>query len=64
MNQDENEVQKAIFSLLQHAQLQRSCLSCSHFTEATEGCSRANGGRPPARIIATSCKEYTESPPF
>lgn len=64
MNQDENEVQKAIFSLLQRAQLHRTCLSCSYFTESTEGCERANGGRPPARVIATSCAGYEELPPF
>jgi len=64
VNQDENEVQNAIFSLLQRAQLHRSCVSCAYFTEVTEGCEKANGGRPPARVIATSCGEYTEAPPF
>ena len=64
MNQDANEIQKAIFTMLEKAALHRSCLSCEHFTEDTEGCARASGSRPPARVIVTSCSGYEERIPF
>lgn len=37
----------------------RSCLNCTFFTEATELCQKYNA-RPPARIIAFACKDYTD----
>lgn len=40
-----------------------SCLTCSHFTEATELCEAATPpARPPAKIIANGCPAYDDIP--
>lgn len=39
----------------------RNCLSCRHFTEATEHCAQWNR-RPPARFIATGCERHSAAP--
>lgn len=49
--------------IIEGARLYRSCLTCDHFTEATEICGLAQG-RPPARIIAMGCEKYLQVPPF
>lgn len=55
---------RAMYSLLQTLhelppeQLTRSCLSCDHFNEAQELCAKFNA-RPPARVIAFACTEYS-----
>ena len=41
----------------------KTCLNCLHFDEPNELCKRFNA-RPPARIIATSCKEHEDDIPF
>jgi hypothetical protein len=50
--------------LVERARLYRSCVTCNHFDEATEGCALADGTRPPARVIAMGCGKYEEEPPF
>lgn len=37
----------------------KSCLSCDHFTEATETC-RLYNARPPARVIAFACPSFAD----
>ena len=37
----------------------RSCISCDHFEESPERCKKANA-RPPARIIAFGCEQYSD----
>lgn len=54
----------SILHLVQRAKLHKTCLSCAHFNEGTEGCALAGGQRPPARVIATGCHAYDETPPF
>lgn len=39
--------------------IRRSCITCMHFNEQNEICSKFNA-RPPARIIALACPEYIE----
>lgn len=55
---------RSIEAMIDAARIYRSCLTCSHFTEATEGCAKAGGGRPPARIIAAGCDQWDEKTPF
>lgn len=38
----------------------KSCLNCIHFIEHTETCKKYNA-RPPARVIAFSCPEYSDN---
>jgi hypothetical protein len=38
----------------------KSCLSCEFFNEQSEGCRKANGARPPARVIAFGCESYLD----
>jgi len=38
-----------------------SCLSCDHFNEREETCSKANDQRPPARVIAFGCEKYQDN---
>lgn len=40
--------------------LMQSCLSCRHFDETNEVCRKANGLRPPARVIANGCPQYDD----
>lgn len=42
----------------------KSCLTCIHFVESSEGCELAAGSRPPARTIAYGCPKFSEAPPF
>lgn len=53
-----------IVDLINDARIGRSCLSCHHFDEPSEGCALAGGGRPPARTIATGCPAWLSRPPF
>lgn len=63
-NKDTRNLVRSVMELIQRAKLHRSCLTCSHFTEASEGCDLAGGQRPPARVIVNACPAYTEEPPF
>jgi hypothetical protein len=49
----------ALFSEQEELGLQASCINCLFFTEQTEICKRYNA-RPPARIIAMSCKDWDD----
>lgn len=40
--------------------IHKSCLSCRHFTEATENCGLFNG-RPPARVLVLSCAKHEDN---
>jgi len=42
----------------------RSCLNCDNFNEATEGCAKAQGNRPPALVIVLGCDQWIEDIPF
>ena len=55
---------EAILELIERARLHRSCLTCEHFDEPSEGCGLAGGQRPPALVIAMGCGKYLEAPPF
>lgn len=37
----------------------QNCISCCHFTEATELCKHWNA-KPPARVIAYGCSNYQD----
>ena len=37
----------------------KNCLNCRHFNEQLEHCKKFNS-RPPARVIAFSCKEHED----
>jgi len=41
--------------------VQRSCLPCDHFDEASEQCRLVNK-RPPARVIAYGCEQFDYIP--
>jgi hypothetical protein len=41
----------------------RNCLSCAHFTEASEHCAQWNR-RPPARFIVLGCERWKGGEPF
>lgn len=43
--------------------MSRTCLSCSHFNEASESCTFYNPPmRPPARVIVEACPAWSENP--
>lgn len=56
-------LEAAVADLIEQARIYRSCVTCQHFTDATERCGLAES-RPPARIIATGCSSYFEVPTF
>lgn len=39
--------------------IMRTCISCDHFLEQTEHCTKYNA-RPPARVIAFACPSYED----
>lgn len=41
-----------------------SCLNCEYFNEPQEYCEKADGQRPPARVIAYGCPLYLMKIPF
>lgn len=51
------EVARGVVEALQ------TCLTCVHFTEATEVCALAKQ-RPPARVIAHGCDCHLDNIPF
>lgn len=54
---------RRIHELVAEARLYRTCVTCQHFTESTEVCGLYSA-RPPARVIASGCDQYTQVPPF
>lgn len=46
-------------ALVKMRPIYRSCMNCEYFIEKTEICKLANQ-RPPARIIAYGCEEWTD----
>lgn len=36
----------------------RTCVECIHFDKVHEGCSKAGGNRPPAKVIAYGCELF------
>lgn len=65
MPHDEGRLVSALLESIKRARLYRSCVTCTHFNEATEICALFEL-RPPARIIAAGCDDtnYSEVPPF
>lgn len=64
MTRFRSDLHEAIEELIERAKIYRSCLTCEHFNEPTEGCGLAGGARPPARTIAMGCPHWMEEPPF
>lgn len=56
---------KAMLRLLQRNEdsVRRTCVECLHFDHQSEHCILA-AQRPPARVIAYGCREYTDDIPF
>jgi len=54
-------IQGAIWAQLQRKDIFpfQSCITCAHFTEATEQCAIYNC-RPPARVITFGCDKYID----
>lgn len=61
---ERTSLEKRVYNLIESARLYRSCLTCEHFDEPTEGCGLGGGARPPARTIAAGCPAWKEAAPF
>lgn len=42
----------------------RTCINCDSWLQATEGCKKASGARPPAAVIVIGCDNWIEKIPF
>lgn len=67
--QRDSEMAEALRALAKEVGVQvdakvRSCLTCTHFDEASETCTMAGGSRPPARVIAFGCPAHNCPIPF
>lgn len=59
-----NEIADELLDLLMRLRMHGSCLSCVYFNPISEGCQKADGQRPPARVIVMACNKYVEVVPF
>ena len=41
-----------------------SCLNCTNYDPASEGCRLAEGARPPLEIIVKGCEQWDQAIPF
>lgn len=48
---------------IEDGMLQPSCITCEHFNEAAELCTKYNA-RPPARVIVFACDAYEDNNPI
>lgn len=55
---------EAITAAVEAARLDGTCVMCESFDEKTEGCAKADGRRPPAKVIITGCPKFFEKIPF
>ena len=57
-------IAEAVHNALVDAGMLNNCLDCVHFNEATEGCAKAGGRRPPAETIVFGCELFTDGDPI
>lgn len=57
-------IAEAVHNALVDAGMLNNCLDCVHFNEATEGCAKAGGRRPPAETIVFGCELFTDGNPI
>lgn len=55
---------RRVIEALEDAKYDHTCLSCEHFNQQTEGCAKANGARPPAKVIVDGCPAWYPHIPF
>ena len=54
------ELKRIIVECLVEGSAFQTCITCQHFSEDVEKCSKFENVRPPARVLAFGCSFYLE----